>query len=292
MKPQTSHRKLFALAVTGLTIAGASSASAATTAYRNLILGDNPIAYYELDETTGTNAANSSSLGAAQDAGHNGTLNLGQASAHTFLGTSYDFAGGYAVAAAIPFSLTEWTMEAWVKYSSDKTSDSHIVSNDQGGWNDDVFFGINPEGGLLGAGAGTIGAGHQDNASSTRDYAGFAMSADTWHHVAVTASNTSGLLSVYIDGSLVVSNTNANSTWTFNGADGFGTGAHFTLGAKRSSGGNVYDGLLDELAIYDSVLSESDLAARANFDPNAIPEPSTTALLGLGGFALILRRRK
>ena len=151
MKPPTSHRKLFALALTGLAIAGASSASAATTAYRNLILGDSPIAYYELDETTGTNAANSATTGAAQDAAHTGALNLGQASAATFLGTSYDFVGGYAVAAAIPNSLTEWTLEAWVNYSSDKTSDSHIVANDQGGWNDDLFFGINPEGGLLGA---------------------------------------------------------------------------------------------------------------------------------------------
>ena len=180
---QIPTRKLLPLAIVSLAVAGTLPASAATSAYRNLILGDNPIAYYELDETAGaTEAANSSSLGSAQDATHNGTLNLGQASAATFLGTSYDFAGGYAVAAAIPNSLTEWTLEAWVNYSSDKTSDSHIISNDQGGWNDDLFFGINPEGGLLGAGAGAIGAGHQDNASSTRDKAGFAMTADTWHH--------------------------------------------------------------------------------------------------------------
>ena len=290
MKPQTSHRKLFALALTGLAIAGASSASAATTAYRNLILGDSPIAYYELDETTRTNAANSATTGAAQDAAHTGALNLGQASAADFLGTSYDFAGGYAVAAAIPNSLTEWTLEAWVNYSSDRTSDSHIVANDQGGWNDDLFFGINPENGLLGAGNGAIGAGHQDNASSTRDKVGFAMTADTWHHVAVTASNTTGLLKVYIDGTEVASGSNANNIWTFNGADGFGAAPHFTLGAKRSSGGSVYDGLLDELAIYGSVLSQSDIAARANFNP--IPEPSSTALLGLGGLALILRRRR
>jgi hypothetical protein len=287
---QIPTRKLLPLAIASLAIASTLPASAAITAYRNLILGDNPIAYYEFDETSGTNAANSATTGAALDAAHNGAINHGLTSAKAFLNTSYDFAGGYAVAAAIPNSLTEWTLEAWVNYSSDKISDSHIVSNDQGGWNDDVFFGLNPENGNLGAGAGTVGAGHQDNASTTRDFAGFAMSADTWHHVAVTASNTSGLLSLYIDGSFVVSNTNANSTWTFNGADGFGAAPHFTIGAKRSGGGSEYDGLLDELAIYGTVLSASDIAARANFTP--VPEPSPTALLGLGGLALILRRRR
>jgi hypothetical protein len=299
MKPTTqlSLRNLMPLAIAGLGIASVSSASAATTAYRNLILGDSPVVYYELDETAGTNAANSATTGSAQDAAQTGTINLGQASAHAFLGTSYDFAGGRAVAAAIPNSLTEWTMEAWVNYSSDKTGSSTILGNDQGGWNDDVIIGIGADssnGTSDGPTGSEFGISQQGNPGTTRDTPSAALTADVWHHVAITASTIAnagaGEFIIYVDGVAITTDTTITNGVTFNGADGFGAAPHFTLGAWRSGGGQEFDGLMDEVAIYDSVLTQSDIAARANFNP--IPEPSSTALLGLGGLALILRRRR
>ena len=73
----------------------ASAAQAGTGGYRNTVLADNPLVYYELDETSGTTAFNSATTGATYTGTFNtagGTVTVGQSSfAHG--GTSYDFGG-------------------------------------------------------------------------------------------------------------------------------------------------------------------------------------------------------
>ncbi|MGB0775042.1 MAG: LamG-like jellyroll fold domain-containing protein [Akkermansiaceae bacterium] len=53
---------------------------------------------------------------------------------------------------------------------------------------------------------------------------------------------------------------------------------------------DVMDGDILGFASYDSALSGAEITAHS--DAFAVPEPSSTALLGLGGLALIMRRRK
>ncbi|MFT5633185.1 MAG: hypothetical protein ACI9SQ_000898 [Rubritalea sp.] len=180
-------------------------------------------------------------------------------------------------------------MEAWINYSSSKTSRSTVLGNDEGGWNDDVIIGISPDA-QSGIPASNFGISHQGNPGTTRNTPSGALAADEWHHVAVTGSTINGKIIVYIDGVQAgIQDTLVNGA-TFNGADGFnGSGDfHLTLGAMRSTGGDEFDGLMDEVAIYDQVLTSADLLERANFTP--VPEPSSTTLLGLGGLALLLRR--
>ena len=288
---QIPTRKILPLAIASLAVAGTLPASAATTAYRNLILGDSPIVYYELDETSGTNASNSGSAGATLDMDEfkGGAISLGQTSAAAFLGTSYDFGGGYIEAnTAIPNSLPEWTFEAWIKTS--KTGSSTILSNDQGGWNDDVLIGVGADGSNGGTG-GNFGISQQGNPGTTRDTPSAAISTTAWQHVAITGSEANAEILVYINGVQLGSDTSLVNGATFNGADGFGSVAFLTIGQFRDNNGSqLYDGLLDEVALYGSVLTPTDLLARVNFVP--VPEPSSTALLGLGGLALIFRRRK
>ncbi|MDG2125440.1 MAG: hypothetical protein P8J87_17180, partial [Verrucomicrobiales bacterium] len=139
-----NHSTFLPLTAIGLTLASIPMGSAATTAYRNLVLGDNPLVYYEFDETSGTTAANSATTGAIYDGTFNtdgGILITNQASFDQG-GICYDFAGGFiGAASALTESLDEWTVEAWVNYNSSKTSASNFLSNDQGGWNNDVLFG-------------------------------------------------------------------------------------------------------------------------------------------------------
>lgn len=271
------------LAIAGLGIASVSSASAATTAYRNLILGDSPVVYFEFDETAGTTADNSGTYGATHDGTASGTVTVNQTSADTFLGSAYSFGGGQVTAAALTSTLSEWTMEAWINFSDG--GDSTVLSNDASGWNDDAIIGLNPESGISGVGANQFGISQQSAPGGPRDGVGTGtLNDDTWYHVALTASTSGSNMSVYLDGVLIASDTTPNVNFNFGPSDGL------FVGAKRSNGSSLYGGLIDELAIYDTVLSQSDIAARANFNP--IPEPSSTALLGLGGLALILRRRR
>ena len=258
----------------------ASAAQAGTIAYRNTVLTDNPLVYYELDETSGTTAFNSATTGATYTGTFDtvgGTVTVGQSS-FAQGGTSYDFGGGFVGAAsALTSSLDEWTVEAWVNYDSAKTGASNFLSNDQGGWNDDVLIGIGAENNNIPA--GTVGLVHQGNPGSVRETVSRAIDADQWYHVAMTGSESAGEFKLYIDGSQVdIKNGLANGA-TFNGAGGFGAAPNLTIGAARPDSGNAgyrsYDGLLDEVAIYGTVLNADTVAAHYTAGSGKLPEKPT-----------------
>jgi len=106
----------------------------------------------------------------------------------------------------------------------------------------------------------------------------------------MTGSSIAGTLMLYLDGALVDSNTSLTNGITFNGTGGFGAAPNLTIGAARPDSANAgyrsYDGLLDELAIYDSVLTPAQIRARVS----SIPEPGSALLLSLGGLMLMRRR--
>jgi hypothetical protein len=103
---------------------------------------------------------------------------------------------------------------------------------------------------------------------------------------------------------------NGQMTWNFSGADAFDAATKYyymmstsatevTIADTSSMVGSNF--ALDTGTSYtggESVRANSGLDSgwdqhfEANFDTVAVPEPSSTALLGLGGLALILRRRK
>jgi hypothetical protein len=102
---------------------------------------------------------------------------------------------------------------------------------------------------------------------------------NTWHNVAVTYDAASHTKTLYLDGVLVKANSD---TLTLNV-----TGNNFTIG--RTYTNEYFVGILDEVKVYNTALSTSEL----NTSLQAAPEPSSLILLtGAGALFIALARRR
>ncbi|MCH1508876.1 MAG: LamG domain-containing protein [Akkermansiaceae bacterium] len=99
-----------------------------------------------------------------------------------------------------------------------------------------------------------------------------------WHHVTWTNTAGSNEQSIYVDGVLAVSG----------GAGGYGANGGQTLLIGTSNNGGSFNGDLDDVRVYDEVLSAAQIADLATV---AIPEPTSGILLSLASLALLRRRR-
>lgn len=99
----------------------------------------------------------------------------------------------------------------------------------------------------------------------------------TWHHYAMTLDNSE--LKLYVDGQLQTTIANTLTGNLFHSID------HVVIGKQTWRGVDqmFFNGMIDELRIYDTALDASEIAALA------VPEPATLLLLGVGG--LVVRRR-
>ena len=107
-----------------------------------------------------------------------------------------------------------------------------------------------------------------------------------WIFVAATFTS-GGNATLYIDGTQVVqggAGTHSNGTGTF------------AMGASDVFGGRFFQGGLDEIAVYNTELSASQVSSiytSAGTPAGIVPEPSTWAalLLGMAGLVGVMRRR-
>lgn len=269
-----------------LAAAGASSASAAL------------VAHYTLDETTGTAIADSSGNG------NNGTLVLGAGAAVADLtvagqnNTGVQFPGQPDVDhIATTNGVTNMgltsnaarTVSVW--FNADEFDvQSRLVGMGTGAG---ATFDITAED--LGAG-NSIGLRYGNGNVSY--HTGAALAVSTWYHVAViydgstldfdtTADGDTNGLSVYINGVQVDSvggNLN-NAGQVLNVA-----ATDFWIG-RDVSGSRTFDGVIDDVQVYNSALSANDVSFLFQNPGSAIPEPASMVLMGLGGLLMLRRRR-
>ena len=104
-----------------------------------------------------------------------------------------------------------------------------------------------------------------------------------WHHVAATFNQSSGMISIYIDGNL-------DKSEQVSGSISYNIGSQFTIGSMM--GGRFLKGSIDDLRIYDEALSQEEIIQIMNNDDTHSPpkitngQPSGYLPLGTTGTTL------
>ena len=157
--------------------------------------------------------------------------------------------GSIARQVSADFSVEFWfkstqglgTTGGWQSYAG-------LVDNNVTGSNNDWGISLSADGHVM---AG-IGGGTGGGADATISSLAGGWDDNNWHHVVLTRTQSSGAYALYIDGGTPVTGT--NNTALLNAV------ANINFG-RIASGANYYQGNLDEIAIYNSVLSGATIAA-------------------------------
>jgi hypothetical protein len=209
----------------------------------------------DLTASSGTPAITSTSGDVAFGGG---ALELDQSGTQELLsfGTTIDFDGTSA-----------WSMAWWGKRSASAGAPSGMIAGTITDSNDFVWT---PDNSSV-----VQGLRVRDNGGSSTDYGGIAD--DNAYHHWVVVYNGSGSIEVWRD------NTSLG-TKTFSGDIRM---TH--VGGGTASQANSFYGQIDELYIFDEAINSTTVASL--FNSNVVPEPSSLVLLGLGGLAMLRRRR-
>jgi hypothetical protein len=230
---------------------GRGDSGSASSPYAQAVLADKPLAYWRLDELTGPTATDLSGHG--YDGTYTGLISYGQPGAiANERDAAVSFNGGYMTAAGVPlFSGTaQFTLEVWIKRLQDDAYHGILAQNDRIGGNVS-------EGYLLVFQPANVGAPLDLSRfhASNGDYAntfGLAWS-NTWTHVVATYDSQT--ITLYVNGVSAGSTTSTTMIGVVTDP--------FTVGID--SGGvenpSPFDGMIDEVAIYDHPLSLAQVQA-------------------------------
>lgn len=225
------------------TSAAQSSATLAliADAYYSAVMGTSGLtSYWRLDESAGTNAAdtfdsNPGTYTAGYTLGAVGALASSSDTAVSLNGTS----GWISLPSSIPtYSGTDVTFECWMRTSDTTKNDQQLYGGYQNGG---AFAGW----GVMYNLAGSHKIGYYSSSLGSWVESTGTITDTLWHHIAVTVSSA-GAVTFYIDGSATgTPSSAAPGNWT--GTKG--------IGATQDGLVNFFKGDLDEVALYGGVLS-------------------------------------
>lgn len=255
--------------------------------YAQTVLADNPGAYYRLNETSGTTAADSSVHN--NTATYVGSPLLNQPSRPSIT-PGIDTNGGTGWVDVPSAAVGNWASNAGTSFEvSFKTTGSGVIlgQNDAG----ETVDGGQPGGWVPALYVGTDGKLRLSlfwhNNTSTINTDPVAVDDGKWHDAIVVYNGTAGVESLWVDGSLVASGNFAQ--FSYAGAYDYHLGVGYdTSWAGAAGGWDHFTGQIDDASFYQYALSNEQIAAHFA----AVPEPASIGLLGLGCLGLMARRRR
>jgi Concanavalin A-like lectin/glucanases superfamily/PEP-CTERM motif len=251
--------------------------------YEDAVLSNNPLVYYRFEENTGATTAMDSSFN-GNDGTYSSTALLGNASAFPNLGTAPSFDGGASnpdQSVAVPALGThaQISVEAWVNPAS--------LGGFNSIYNTDSFPGGALHFQLQSAGGGQLEFTINNPSDDDRFFPGIPLNA--WTYILATYDSAANNLHVYFNGAEVAS----SPAPPYGGTLVSPALANAHIGAWNGNS-RQFNGLIDEFAIYDHVLSADDAMAHylaASAVP-AVPEPAAATLSLMALAALGVRRRR
>ncbi len=245
MKKIETLGKLAVLAGVGLFLATSVGSALATTAPSNRWKFDEAVAGSSAQDSIGGingNANGDPFPEPSTDVAYSSPTNAGSM---RFNGQNY-----YEVANTLS---ADFTICAWIKTLS-TGGDQHwvganIIEAETGGFALDYGFGINNEGKLMFGNGGVLNGGEAD----ANTMGNTVVADNTWHEVCVTRNNTTGENILFVDG-----NQDASG---FTGVGLVNTNPLARI-ASGTDGAAPFVGLIDDLRLYQSVVSAEEIAAR------------------------------
>lgn len=270
MKPH--HINLKALLLPGAVLLTATAPLTSRADYQSTVLSFNPLAYYRLSETAPAPPANvATNYGSLGRVGTGYIVSLDPRATVTnglpgIVGSACRFvnvdgAGGQGYQTAIdvpwrpelnpngPFSVELWANPTRAVASGNLQAAISSINGSQSrsGW---ILY----QAGGTGNGNWEFRIGGLGSYAGTIDSAPNSVAVGGWQHIVLIYDGAS--ISMYINGTLAAGPTLANGGAGFNPNNS----VPFRLGAS-GLGNRGYDGLLDEVAFYNYVLSPSTIAA-------------------------------
>lgn len=232
---------------------GRGSNGANVVTYASKVLALTPIAYWQMTETSGTNAADSSGNG------YNGTYRntptlAAIAGAGPTMGRAPLFGGTsnndiYSAGFAGAFNKAELTVSLWIRNNGSWTTGQRFVS---------IRTDANNRILIYVSGTNTIQLFYRAGGASPVSQDMASLPNNTWMHIALTVSIANNQFKAYLNGTQVGSTQAVSGVWA--GALG---STNCALGAEDNSGSSGFAGYLAQAAVFSSPLVQAGITVLA-----------------------------
>lgn len=171
----------------------------------------------------------------------------------------------------IPVSLSNFSISFWASSGT--------------GWDNWISFG-NTDAFFLQNAPYATPAIFLDNPGGVTGYASWDLNTNLGvglNHLVITADSTAGTAAIYYNGTLA-----DTGAWTVSSSE---TLSYLTIGGAKNTTARNIDATIDDVQIYDTSLSASDISHLYTNPGNVIPEPATLGLFALlSVIGLFIRR--